>query len=148
VTDDFGVVSCPPPNDDVCPAMKGNLSHVFPPPTGEIDRGPADTRLFAGQRGYLPIRSTVLQDFRCHGGCRQTWEYRWPHACGPLFQTCAGRRQPQVPFVCGTGLCPDDFECTDLGDFCGCLTVPRVACGAVPCPAGMFCHPMGICVHF
>lgn len=121
MTENFGVVSCVGANQDVCPAMKGMLSHFYtiPVPGGPVlNRGMADTRFFGGNRGYFPIRSTTLQDFRCHGGCRETWEFVWPHACGRLFQTCAGRRPSG--WVCGTGSCPQGLRCGTLGSFCGC----------------------------
>jgi hypothetical protein len=141
VTDDFGILSCRAPNEDNCPAMRGQYWNVLSdgseiPALVEFHTRDGYTTLAA----QFPGRPGAID---CHGGCYETWANFWPHFCGPIPGFCAGALAPE----CG-GHCPDDFVCTDSGFGCKCFTETPVECVPPngPCPEGMTCFE-GICIH-
>ena len=113
VTEEFGVVSCFAPNQDVCPAMRGDLTLVFDPFGPPLRKGAVDSRT-TSNRGYFPLGMTTLKDPRCHGACGETWEYQWPHTCARIDRACSRSE------TCG-GECPEGFTCTPGGGGCQCV---------------------------
>jgi hypothetical protein len=141
VTDALGIVSCPGPHADDCPAMRGAFTRFFD--DGSQVPSPYEFNSTAGSVP-LDLQFPLLPTQDCHGGCWERWTLQWPHLCAPIGASCGGAAAPTC-----SGQCPDGLECNELDGACACLTVPRIPC--VPpngnCPIAMTCRSTGVCVH-
>ena len=163
VTEEFGITSCFPPDEDNCPAMKGQLSTIVLRdgreflPTTEVDTDRRNLR----QRNYVPFTAPGRPNARdaavCSSGvCRESFGVLFPHECvaervaDPASVICTEVTRYPTLTCSANGRCPEGFTCGAISTGCACVRNMTIACASTPplCPALMFCDRSGICIDF